>query len=388
KLDQCWEKHTGVDYSDHVYVEGIGTFNNIPDAPLGKGLGISFAGVKEKADKGLIEILYRITQKNIKKKKIKFIYLDAFGFSRGAAAARYFVYHALKKKSSTIEDVLKDRGYTIEEPPKVKFVGLFDTVATYGIFTENHGIINGDDVSQLKLDSIKEAEYTLQLAANDEHRNKFSLTNINSVSSSKGCEIFLPGVHSDIGGGYVDGANEDGLVLMKFGHMVGYLTPHEIDVLVCERQRLIEEGWYKENEIKVIYNGRYANMSRSGHVVVYKSNIRNTYNRIPLHIMARFAQKKGKVQLLNYVLRKYINKLKDTEYNKLRKFKMEIDKNVPKPGATNIHHISKNLKRETLKELKHDFFHFSANYNALPNHPRFSNGGPEYGKRKRGILVG
>jgi hypothetical protein len=364
-------------------VEGIGTFDKLPDDFGGLGFGTGLGGVKEKAGKGLDKILYKVTRQNIRKKKIKCFDLDTFGFSRGAAATRYFIYIALKKNGSKLEDKLKDRGYSIEQKPEVKFVGLFDTVATYGIFTENHGIIKGDDVSQLKLDSIKEAEYTLQLAAADEHREKFRLTNINSVNQSKGCELFLPGVHSDVGGGYNDYENEIQLILMRFENYTNYLSKHQVEVLLNERQRLIKEGWYKENEVKIFYNNKYSAMSNCGYIVVNKSNIRNTYSRIPLHIMANFAQNRGEVNLYDLALSK--NKIESSD---LKNAKEEIEQYIPKPGAQDIHNVNEKLKIETLKILRHDYFHFSAHYESIAKHPQFSDGGPEYGKRERKIQDG
>gem|GEM_PF-6427762 len=125
---------------------------------------------------------------------------------------------------------------------KVKFIELYDTVASYGIDITN-------DTRQLHLNSIQQADKVVQLAASDEHRIKFPLTNINSAGS-KGIEKFLPGVHSDIGGGYHNN--------------------------VPEKERLIKKGWYKKRDLKVvkIQNNLIANRTVS-----------NEYSRIPLHMV-------------------------------------------------------------------------------------------------------
>ena len=55
-------------------------------------------------------------------------------------------------------------------------------------------------------------KWVVQLASADEHRENFSLTNINSsLRAGVGVELRLPGVHSDIGGSYAerDPANPD-----------------------------------------------------------------------------------------------------------------------------------------------------------------------------------
>ncbi len=66
----------------------------------------------------------------------------------------------------------------------------------------------------LKLNAIQHAKDVVHLTAADEHRKKFSLTDIRSAGG-KGREICLPGVHADIGGSYRDGPGEDPWVFWK-----------------------------------------------------------------------------------------------------------------------------------------------------------------------------
>jgi hypothetical protein len=385
KLDNCWKQYNSKDYSDHVYIEGIGTEDEQPDDIQGLALGTGDTGVEGKAEKGLNEVLFRVTNRiDFEKEKIEYLHLDVFGFSRGAAAARNFIYRALENTGLTLKDKLKERGFRINNPPEVKFTGLFDTVASFGLFHFN-------DTSQLKLDSIKKSEYTLQLAAADEHRKKFRRTNIDSVVNSKGCEILLPGTHGDIGGGCNDYENECGKVIMSFEEFETGLTPNQKIVLENERHRLINEGWYREHEIEIVYNepfytigNRESSEVMSGYVIVNKKNIRNAYDLIPLHIMAEFAQEKGKVNVKAIALKQYSI---PEELNNLKQAKKEIDLCCPKPGANGIHSISEKLKIETLKILRHDYLHFSAQYK-MPDYPQFSKGGAEYGKRERVIQDG
>src|SRR5690606_26300796 len=125
----------------------------------------------------------------------KELHFDVFGFSRGAAIARYAVYKLLLEEDKTIKDQLRLRGFHVAEA-KVRFAGLFDTVSS-------HGISFQDDTRKLKLNAVSEADMVVQLAAADEYRKNFSLTDITSAEE-KGIEYFMPGAHSDIGGSYHD----------------------------------------------------------------------------------------------------------------------------------------------------------------------------------------
>ncbi|RZJ41927.1 MAG: hypothetical protein EOO19_14165, partial [Chryseobacterium sp.] len=52
----------------------------------------------------------------------------------------------------------------------VRFLGLFDTVSSYGLFHDN-------DVRDLSLDAVNKAQKVMHLAAADEYRKNFALTN-------------------------------------------------------------------------------------------------------------------------------------------------------------------------------------------------------------------
>jgi len=87
---------------------------------------------------------------------------------------------------------------------EIDFAGLFDTVASHGLFRLLFSLSN---TKNLKLHAVSKAKQAIHLIAAEEHRENFSLTDIASAGS-KGRELFLPGVHSDIGGGYRDEASE------------------------------------------------------------------------------------------------------------------------------------------------------------------------------------
>ena len=82
----------------------------------------------------------------------------------------------------------------------IRFAGLFDTVSSYGLCLSKE-----KDTELFGLDAVRLAKNTLHLVAADEHRYFFPLVNIKSAGFN---EKVFPGVHSDIGGSYVDGDDE------------------------------------------------------------------------------------------------------------------------------------------------------------------------------------
>lgn len=115
--------------------------------------------------------------------------VDIFGFSRGASLSRTFVNLV---NQSLIPEMEKSKSML-----KVRFVGIFDTVASFGE--------DEDKKQNLGLDS-GDAQQIMHCVANLEMRHNFPLT-----ACIQDAEYL--GVHSDIGGGY--GSGEDG----KLNHL-------------------------------------------------------------------------------------------------------------------------------------------------------------------------
>ena len=187
----------GEEYVDRVYIEGVGVSESGQVRPMGLMIGMGFQSIPKKVEKAITKV--EITVKDIAFGKLPTeskinLYIDAFGFSRGAAAARFFIDQITKRR----EKISKNLPYrTTLNNIVINFVGLYDTVSSYGGNFSN-------DVQNLKLDSVKDAKKVFQICAADEFRSFYALTNINSAGT-KGFELFLPGCHTDIGGGYLEG---------------------------------------------------------------------------------------------------------------------------------------------------------------------------------------
>jgi hypothetical protein len=218
-----------------VYIEGIGTDDGEEDSSLGFAFGAGPTGVPAKVSKGIAELVEKI--KIVLKeseKQLGELEVDTFGFSRGAVAARHFVARTTAQYFPERTTLCNELGL---DPAAltVNFVGLFDSVSSYGgerpmPAQVYHNVVKksfNDDVAELRLNLEGVPAQVIHLTAADEYRKNFASTTIDSsLQVSKGFECALPGVHSDIGGGY----EELALEVRK--------------VPESQRQRLLDEGWY------------------------------------------------------------------------------------------------------------------------------------------------
>ncbi len=254
-----------------IYIEGEGTRDHKEDDTKGYAFGSGDkSGIPIKVTKAFTEIRARI---NILKKQkiigndeiINEMDVNVFGFSRGAAAARNFVAQKFKLQTE----------YNIETPKfNVKFVGLYDTVSSYSkSFSASPDFDN--DVKELKL-KVEGVQKVVHLTAADEYREYFSLTNVkSSIEAGVAYELQLPGVHSDIGGGYAEIENE-------VRHLDDEQDFHNMMEIVQK------EGWYNRSQIKTIFETK---MGERPHAT--RLGIPNSYQYIPLAIMVQLAEKYG-----------------------------------------------------------------------------------------------
>jgi hypothetical protein len=136
---------------------------------------------------------------------VKTIYISIFGFSRGAAQARAFVswLHTLCRLDAQLCGAKRMSlgGFPVE----FDFLGIFDTVASVGI---GNGVaaMNGHGGWADTEDSLRipPGMKCLHLVAAHEVRRSFPLDSIsvNGAVPANCKEVAVPGVHSDVGGGY------------------------------------------------------------------------------------------------------------------------------------------------------------------------------------------
>jgi hypothetical protein len=264
------------------YIQGVGTyFPEIGDdggGGLGLGCGAMGTGRLHYALKKFDEsIEYHVQQAKSPSNEIVEINIAAFGFSRGAALARAFINLLLEERCALRKEkwVLKDGAW----PVRIRFMGLFDTVASVGLpmstnttstagavassvsymirsrlrdyaatrpatlaFSENAaagadpapGIYDGHSDWGNKLEINPKVEEVRHFIAAHEVRNSFPVESVSVLRSNRISkpshfyETVYPGVHSDIGGSYAPGEgaraslSNENLGLVPLIHMYNY----------------------------------------------------------------------------------------------------------------------------------------------------------------------
>jgi len=376
----------GSERNEHIvmYVEGIGTFHGTYDIASGVGsaTGMGGTGVVNRVTaciNRMISSLNTISRET--NRVVNLLSMDVFGFSRGAAAARHFIHRYDNDTAGpTLQYNLNRRGFTINSF-RFPFAGLFDTVSAHGIDAE-------DDTEDLGMTSIArgEVQHIVQLIASEEHRLNFPLTNTRSAGG-KCLNINLPGVHSDIGGGYRLREHELDFPVLRLH--TGIMTSDE-EHLRCRRivrrdlRWLIERGWYRRSEFDsmslVVADGDDSQDSTMDYtpleVRVNRRNISNGYAWIPCIMMSQYAINYGGLQFDAEVTdRARLNSFLNGIYDR-------IQSNL---GADMSYWV--NATDEQMNQLRHRYLHFSSHFDTTLGveamRPQFVNTS-QYGARVYG----
>ena len=138
------------------------------------------------------------------------VMLDVYGFSRGSAEARVFC--------SWLSE-LAPNGTLCGLPLTLRFLGIFDTVASVGVpnapattYNLTNGHMAWAQPQWLRIPAF--VKNCLHLTAMHENRASFPLELVRTANGLPGnCQEFaFPGMHSDVGGGYAPGEQGRGTV--------------------------------------------------------------------------------------------------------------------------------------------------------------------------------
>ncbi|MEN6534592.1 MAG: DUF2235 domain-containing protein [Bryobacteraceae bacterium] len=182
-----------------IYENGVGTGDE------GSFSGDVFGlGAKERESKAML-LLSRQMQEIYGRDSQANIIVNTIGFSRGAAESIDF--GNLIEQGVPIPGESDANGqpltYSGEQAPRIGAMVLYDPVASFGIA--------GNDINLgYNLNIPASAEHVLEITARDESRLFFPLTSaVDPSQETDGfynhgriVQLTLPGVHSDIGGGY------------------------------------------------------------------------------------------------------------------------------------------------------------------------------------------
>ncbi len=181
------------------YVEGVGTLAGEADHAYASATGCGRRGAEARVTEALAGIAGQLRdwRQAHPKARLERVEFDLFGFSRGAAAVRH------------LANLLHDGGSSLLAVPcgiVINFIGLFDTVAAIIAPLQGDFDPADDRHGDLRLGlGAGIARQMVQLVAGDEQRHNFPLVR-------SGHDIVLPGVHSNIGGGYPDTTQEQVLL--------------------------------------------------------------------------------------------------------------------------------------------------------------------------------
>ncbi|RXJ95657.1 hypothetical protein CRV00_04230 [Malaciobacter molluscorum] len=386
------------------------------------------------------------------------LYFDVFGFSRGAATARHFICSILNnsEKSDNKYSIKMKKGENIFTPffgsngivfidgkryynplntqnryygsgrSRIKnpyygkekisiefinfrFVGIYDTVPHFGIKQSN-------DFESLNLNFFKDGNdekigQVVHLMASDEFRYNFDAYSIfldknqelqktDGITLSGGKkfeEYFIPGSHSDVGGGY-NTSNETTLLTKRYVKDYDKIPINLENILISWNKKY---NWLKTNNISKVKlkddikedneDGFYyciipevvtgTSMLRPVlYLYMHKKEILNKYEYVTLKIMYERAIYK------NMTIGKHLGKKEALEIVPFGSFSLYSLKNDD--FLTEIYKVLEvkgEFKNddEKYKKLKDDYIHHSSKYADFVNKASFENKDKSdfYGKR-------
>jgi hypothetical protein len=186
---------------------------------------------------------------------------------------------------------------------RVNLIGLFDTVAAIGTFSDGwnvHDDRNGDLKLHLAPDS---APKVIHLVAGDEYRHNYSLNSTRPGFK----EIVIPGTHGDIGGSYPDVADEHLFLTRPFIDIVDERLRKEESLAWLRAEQALAEWqqkglldpWQPDGRLyidcwEVLSNLREARPSKAVYAQIkLERRVRGEYGRIALRLMHALARDAG-----------------------------------------------------------------------------------------------
>ena len=410
----------GYDCFSSEYISGQGTFDLVADSIWGYTIATGGSGVPSRAKKGVQSVIDSFDDLDGFVKcndQIKKLTIDVYGFSRGAATARYAIHLLLNDTKRPLRQRLINLGISVAEGDdviEVGFAGLYDTVLSYLASQKSKSSNN-----KLEQTAVKHAKSAIHLAAAEEHRKDFPLHNIKGATNGK--EFYLPGVHSDVGGSYnkasehaleeqeKTGACEEEKVYMLPNKEELHINSGSLDEMLADISYLAEQGWYlhlnptettAQNEqtmrqkfeqlpykrnaviehgqfiLKIYYYKVHKSTRKVRRVKLYieRKEVQSAYSSIPLKIMADFAVKESGITFKSKLTKRADIIIKNAGLGTIEsKLKAYVGKNKSSPDDW------LNDRSLELKELRNKHLNFSARV-GIGYSPRLIDG-----KRKRFI---
>ncbi len=189
------------------YYSGVGTYGNKLLQWFNAGLALPNMDVAKIINKASVDLekAYNANDE---------VYI--FGFSRGAAIARRF--------ASVVNQNIKkiNPGAPLV---KIKFLGVFDTVASIGLPNLDDDKKPVSDVAFENCTVADTVENALHMVSIDDKRTAFMPT-LMAYDEKRVTEIWFAGAHSDIGGGY----RYDGLADITLSYLIESIAEYGLEI--------------------------------------------------------------------------------------------------------------------------------------------------------------
>src|SRR5690606_12510949 len=373
-------------YRFSIYAPGAGTKTGDDDVLYSAATGMGEAGVVEQV-KRAFKTLVETTKRLAEGQPIDRLTLDLFGFSRGAAAARHAAHEINQGENGLLAQMLAENGILWPKTVEIRFVGLFDSVAAIVNPAAGDLLAHNNRNHPVKLylapDKVGHAAH---LTAAHEHRRNFALNSLQSRDGSLPAnfrEISLPGVHSDIGGGYGDSQREDVLLSRRLQVSRDRLRwPDKTlqwDNLEARRKQIEAEGWIGPYSLPVrqseqlqawpkdlgpegparleVVTLRHEHPAPDGRVELVLRmlrQVRGEYSQVALRLMHRLATDSG-APLQAIDTRKTDNTLPEELNPILQQILKQVEQGSDAPSLTT----------EPEHLLLQRYIHYSAHYNGI-----------------------
>ncbi|MPZ20755.1 MAG: fructose-bisphosphate aldolase [Luteitalea sp.] len=247
------------------YLAGVGTrFGNV-----GKiAGGITGAGGRSRVKKMLEHVRSHARSGDTQ--------LDVIGFSRGAALALHFA-NAVEQEGEQL---------TGTAAPRIRFLGLWDTVPSFGLPSVRLNI--GWDLDLP--DNVVKCFHALAL---DERRHTFRLHRLeakvaDAMQEGRLFEVWFRGVHSDVGGGNKNPGLSTIALNWMFAKAVACGLPIEGDAVAKNAARLRPERPISVHEYDLV-KGRFRTVRWNDQVhysVAFRNDTRQRqYNNAPENVV-------------------------------------------------------------------------------------------------------
>ncbi|MBK4997467.1 DUF2235 domain-containing protein, partial [Pseudomonas sp. S37] len=271
------------------YVEGVGTLAGEADQVYASATGRGRTGAEARVAEALQGIAGQLqawsqAHPQLLLERLEF---DLFGFSRGAAAVRHLA-NLLHEGADGLLPVTC--GISIN------FIGLFDTVAAIIAPLQGDFDPADDRHGGLRLGlGAGIARRVVQLVAGDEQRHNFPLV-------SSGHDIVLPGVHSNIGGGYPETMREQVLLCKPQSQRVPAAMPAGQSRVQASMSALLATDFAEMGEPRPqvitweepIAGGRPSEAQKQVYAALYREReVAGQLSRVYLSVMRELAVRAG-----------------------------------------------------------------------------------------------